>query len=56
MFLSFNLSAHAENPNRPPALKIAEIIEIIPTKLANPIHFTIIFSCEINARPQVMLM
>ena len=31
VFLSFNLSAQAENPNRPPALKIALMVEIIQT-------------------------
>ena len=56
VFLSFMVSAHAENPKRPPALKIAETVEIIPTTLASPRHFTIIFSYEINARPQVMLI
>ena len=56
VFLSFILSAAAESPRRPTALKTAETVEITPTKAANPRHFTIIFSCEIRARPHVMLI
>ena len=30
VFLSFRLSAHAEKPRRPPAVKIADTVEMIP--------------------------
>ena len=54
VFLSFMPSAIAEKPSRPPALNMAVIVEIIPTIPARPIHFTMAFSCEMSARPQVI--
>ena len=44
VFLSFMPSAIAEKPRRPPALKIAVTVEMIPTILARPIHLTMAFS------------
>ena len=38
----------------PPALNTAVTEESTPTIPTSPIHFTIIFSCEIRASPQVM--
>ena len=55
VFLSFNLSPKDAKPSRPLALKSA-VNELITPTAPKPMKCSKSFSCEMSAKPQVMLM